>query len=217
MEQYFGASKEMVLIHSNQRLDNGKVVTESVLKFNEPQQNQRVYTLGQIKRDVLIDDNGWLMNTGIGKKRKNIYHLETTKIFQDVFSEYPFMKPIVDYWIFASPQGTEINRETFSMFDLFAHIGGLLFFTKIAMTYFVSLVAGKPFSFLSASRLYTWKGSPITHPPFWCLPPDKVHYRAYKEAVKKVNNDLQKSLDITTLIRRLKISSLFIRTWLDKK
>jgi hypothetical protein len=76
----------------------------------------------------MYDYGGWLVNFGLRGTPTNAIHLETTKIWQDVYSDYPYSRPIVDYWIFAGEQGTEIYRERFTLLDLFGDVGGLMFF-----------------------------------------------------------------------------------------
>ena len=56
MKKYFGTNVEMVMIHSSQRFNtqvfgSETLVNESILKFNEPQADQRVYTIGHFVED----------------------------------------------------------------------------------------------------------------------------------------------------------------------
>jgi len=49
-KEYFGSSKELVMIHVNQRLDS---TYETVIKYNEPQTTSRVYTIGHIMKSII--------------------------------------------------------------------------------------------------------------------------------------------------------------------
>ena len=67
--------------------------------------------------------------------------METVKVWQDVFSEWPFAKPIVDYWIWAAPDTQITSKEAYTPLDLMADLGGLTFFLFILGRFLLSTCA----------------------------------------------------------------------------
>ena len=134
----------MVVIHSNQRLDS---TYESVIKYSEPQNKQRVYTIAHLVK-TLVD------------VQSTIFQLKTVKVWQDVFSAWPYKKPIADYWIWSAPETKITSKDAYTIFELMADLGGFIFFIAlIGRLLLDSCLRGTLSSFMAA-RLYTWTLDP---------------------------------------------------------
>ena len=129
------------MIHSNQRLDSTR---ETVIKFNEPQQNARVYSIGHLVKDFV----------GISS---TIHTLKTVKLWQDIFSAWPFDRPIVDYWIWAAPESNIRAKLSYTVFDMLADVGGLVFIFGVIGRFLLDTCARGNLAAVMASRLYTWR------------------------------------------------------------
>ena len=131
------------MIHANQRLDS---TYETVIKYNEPQAESRVYTIGHIVKTVV-------------NIASTVHNLQTVKVWQDVFSKWPYDKPIVDYWIWAAPETIITASDSYTVLDLLAEVGGLVFMIVLIGRYFLEGCARGSLVAVKASRLYTWKDS----------------------------------------------------------
>jgi hypothetical protein len=57
--------------------------------------------MASLRMDKLVDKTSYWLNTLMNVQTKTFTSLSTTKVWQDVFSDYPFTPPIADYWIWA--------------------------------------------------------------------------------------------------------------------
>jgi len=134
--------------------------------------------------------SGWWANFGQPKTLK-AQHLETKKIWQDVFSNYPFEKPIADYWIFAGDEGAEIQRERYAMLDLFSDVGGLTFFIYLFLSATMMIFSKLHFSRLLAFSMYQ------------------------SEPHADLEKDFENSLDVAHIVQRLRMHGLALRFFLN--
>lgn len=207
------------------------------MKYNEPQAEQRAYTIGHIIKD-LID------------VRSIVHKLETVKVWQDVFSEWPYEKPIVDYWIWASPHSNIKMPVSYSPLDLLGDMGGLVFIIGLIGRYVFDSCARGNLKAAAASSMYTWGNNHdkeksgessslddtskqvdlLSKEKNYILPTSPYHvsclgrctrnklvYQKYSDATRSVEADIERSLDVSVLVRRLRMHGLALRLWLDTK
>ena len=79
------------------------------------------------------------------------------KLWQDIFSEWPFERPIVDYWIWAAPESNITASETYTLIDMLADVGGLVFIVGVIGRGILDTCSKGNLAATLASRLYTWR------------------------------------------------------------
>ena len=77
-----------------------------------------------------------------------------------MFSEWPYEKPIVDYWIWASPTSNIKMPVSYSTLDLLGDMGGLVFIISLLGRFLFDSCARGNLQAATASSMYTW-GSPL--------------------------------------------------------
>jgi len=107
-------------------------------------------------KDYFLDLAGWIINFDNFEIKYYGSLLFDNKKFPSSWTSYPEKYKFISIDIFANNERTYIKRKTYTLFDLFGDVGGVLATLIIVISWIMRSFASFNLNVFMSNRLYTW-------------------------------------------------------------